>query len=451
MRHTKFFTALAACLLVGAACSNTETGVNTDSAASGSANSSKDAAIFSIVAIPDTQNYLDYTHQKADGFALDAADQFLQQMRYIATLAPSRGGDLAFVTHLGDVWQHQTIAMDAEHAQQGFKAVPNRWFASEIKVAPEEVNGFEIPTAIAGFEILAQAEVPFGVVPGNHDYDAMWSAEGWTPVENVQDIRMTPETLGMLHAGGLDGFRSVFGASSQFFDSKPWYVASYDGGTSSAQTFAAGGYTFLHLALDMSPKDDVLAWASSVIQKHYGIPTIVTTHDYLNAAGERKANPIVDFHRVDPRHNNAQMLWDKFIKENDQIFMVLSGHQHGQSLATDFNSDGHRVYQIMADYQDRGQSGVDAGQALHPMLQRPVGIGDGWLRRMTFDFSKALPTMTVKTYSSHYRIASDALDTYTDWYGAHEQPDMNEAQFLAADNFVVELEDFRQRFGDGAK
>ena len=33
------------------------------------------------------------------------------------------------------------------------------------------------------------------------------------------------------------------------------------------------------------------------------------------------------------------------------------------------------------------------------------------------------------------------------WYGDHEQPDMTDAEFHAADEFVVELEDFRARFG----
>lgn len=403
-------------------------------------------ATFSIIAVPDTQNYLDYSHQISHGFALDAVDQFQGQMRYIASQSIARGGDVAFVTHLGDVWQHQTIAMDEEHKAQGFKAIYNKWLAQEVKVAPDEVNDFEMPRAAAGFRLLAAAGVPFGVVPGNHDYDAMWSAAGWQPVDDIKDIRMTAEALGILHAGGLDNFRSVFGADSEFFSGKPWYVASHDGGSSSAQIFSAAGYTFLHLALDMSPTDEVIAWAEQVIQKHYGLPTILTTHDYLNSAGERKASPIVDFHRVDPRHNNAQMLWEKFVSQNDQIFIVLSGHQHGQALTIDGNSDGHAVYQIMADYQDRGQSGIDAGQPLHPMLRAPVGIGDGWLRRMTFDFSSEVPSMKVSTYSSHYNIESENLPSYAAWYRAHEQKSLTDAEFLAADNFTVELTDFRARF-----
>lgn len=406
---------------------------------------------FSIVAVPDTQNYLDYTHQRAQGFALNAVEQFHGQMRYIADQSVGRGGDVVFVTHLGDVWQHQTIAMDEEHKAQGFKAIHNKWFAQEVKVAPQEVLEFEMPQAAAGFRLLAEAGLPFGVVPGNHDYDAMWSAQGWPPVEDVKDVRMTAEALGILHAGGLDNFRTVFGAQSEFFQDKPWYVASHDGGSSSAQVFSAAGYTFLHLALDMSPTDEVIAWAEQVIQKYYGLPTILTTHDYLNAAGERKANAVVDFHRVDPRHNNAQMLWEKFVSQNDQIFMVLSGHQHGQARTVDTNIDGHAVYQILADYQDRGQSGVDAGQPLHRMLGRPVGIGDGWLRRMTFDFSNEVPTLTVSTYSSHYAVESQELPGYAAWYREHEQRAMSDAQFLAADNFTLALTDFRERFSSRSK
>ena len=32
---------------------------------------------FTIAVIPDTQNYMDYTHQKAEGFAFDASEMFI--------------------------------------------------------------------------------------------------------------------------------------------------------------------------------------------------------------------------------------------------------------------------------------------------------------------------------------------------------------------------------------
>jgi hypothetical protein len=401
---------------------------------------------FTIAAIPDTQNYLDYTHQTAEGFALDAADQFIAQMDYIARNAVSQGGDIVFAIHLGDVWQHQTIAMDHDHKHAGFEAIENPWLASHVYPAPEQVFGIEMPAARKGFQLFDKAGLPFGVVPGNHDYDAMWSAAGWPPVTDPKKLTMTAEALGILHAGGLDNFRSVFGNDSEFFRDKDWYIDSYNGGASSAQTFTAAGFTFLHLALDMSPKDDVLEWASKVIANNAGLPTILTTHDFLNAKNERKAAPIVDFHAVDPRHNNAEMLWQKFIAKHTQIFMVLSGHQHGQGLRIDRNIEGGEVYQIMSDYQDRGQSGIDAGEPINPAYGRPTGIGDGWLRMMRFDFSGDTPLLKISTYSSHYQIESKALKEYATWYREYEQPNMSDKQFIEADNFTLELSDFTRRF-----
>ena len=405
---------------------------------------------FTIAAIPDTQNYLDYTHQTREGFALDAADQFLAQMSYIASNSITQGGDIVFAIHLGDVWQHQTITMDEDHKQAGFEAIENPWFG-HLHAEPENVFGVEMPAAREGFRRLAEVNLPFGVVPGNHDYDAMWSAKGWPPADpattDLEKVTLTPDYLGHLHAGGLDNFRSVFGDDSEFFSGKDWYINSHDGGTSSAQRFTAAGYTFLHLALDMSPKDDVLQWANQVIEQNPGIPTILTTHDFLNGKGERKAVPIIDFHAVDPRHNNAEMLWEKFIAQNSQIFMVLSGHQHGQGFRVDDNLEGHKVYQMMSDYQGRGQSGIDAGQPVHPDHGMPVGIGDGWFRLMNFDFSGGFPVIQVTTYSTHYRTPSRNLDEYATWYREDEQPDMSDEDFVEADNFTLELIDFYERFG----
>jgi hypothetical protein len=127
--------------------------------------------------------------------------------------------------------------------------------------------------------------------------------------------------------------------------------------------------------------------------------------------------------------------------------MVLCGHHRGQALRIDLNDAGHEVYQILADYQDRGQSGLDAGEPVDPFFGRPVGIGDGWLRLLRFDTAREIPTVEVRTYSTHYSTDSSELETYVEWYHDHEQPEMSDEEFHAADEFVLELVDFDERFG----
>ena len=405
--------------------------------------------VFTIAMIPDTQNYVDYSHQTAEGFALDASDLFIAQMDWIAQRARSKGGEIVFVAAVGDVWQHQTQAIDEAHAARGIGRVDNPLFAGHFDPTPKVLT-VEIPKAVEGYEIVAAAGLPFGVAPGNHDYDAMWNADAFPPNLDKprEELTWTVEDLGILHVGGLDNFRSAFGEDTPFFAGKPWYVDSFRGGANSAQVFQAGGYRFLHLALEMHAGDAVVAWAESVIAEHPGLPTLISTHDYLDAQGRRRAAAIVDLARVDPEHhNNADELFETLIAPNDQIFLVLCGHHHGQAFRVDENEAGHAVYQMLADYQDRGQVGLDAGQLPDPFLGGPTGIGDGWFRLLRFDLGAAEPRLEVQTYSTHYQTLSSDLERYADWYREHEQPGMTDAEFHAAEEFDLPLSDFRERFG----
>jgi hypothetical protein len=399
---------------------------------------------FTLAVIPDTQNYIDFRHQKAENFELDSSDLFILQMQYIADHSIANGGNIAFATAVGDVWQHQTRVIDSEHVQRGI-GMESQPILARHSLQADQVLKLEIPKAIEGYQIISKAGLPFAVAPGNHDYDAMWSVSGYPPNRDKKfhELNSTVEDMGILHIGGLDNFRSAFGETSDFFKGKPWYISSYNGGANSAQRFFAGGYTFLHIALETQPGDEVITWAESVLSANLGLPTIITTHDYPNASGERQPHPLVDLARVDPEyHNSAQQIWDELFSQHDQIFLILCGHQRGQSMRIDANANGKLVYQVLADYQDRGQAGIDAGRS-----GRFVGIGDGWFRLMQFDLSAEPATIQVKAYSSYFGKFSSEVDEYANWYKAREQPNLSDLEFYAADDFLIRLEDFNERFG----
>lgn len=408
---------------------------------------------FTIAMIPDTQNYTDYTHQKAEGFALDAAELFIEQMQWVADNARSRGGDIVFVASVGDTWQHPTEWIDAEHEARGLSRVPNPFFDSHFTPS-EQVVAVEIPKAIEGYERIADAGLPFGVPPGNHDYDAMYNVNTHPPntTKNPEEITFSVEDLGLLHVGGLDGFLSAFGEDSPFFAEAPWYVAAYQGGTSSAQLFEAGGYRFLHIALEMQAGDDVLAWARGVIAAFPGLPTIVSTHDYLSPRATRISGGFLDFTLADAAyHNTPQQIYDKLIEPTPQIFLVLCGHYHGQAYLREENVAGYEVHTVLADYQDRGQVGLDAGQPPGGLMGGPVGLGDGWLRLLEFDTTVDPPRIAMRTYSTYYGKHAGEMPDYAARYRPHEQPEMSDAEFMAAEEYEIVLGDFRERFGPPAR
>jgi len=390
---------------------------------------------FTVAVIPDTQNYVDYRHQKWSGFPFDGVEQFYAQMQWVGANARDAGGDIVFATHLGDVWQHYSAWMDPAHEARGFKWMPNG--GSEVAQSPKaHTKAFEIPVSIAAFQLIA-GKLPFSVVPGNHDFDALWTDPARPPRPEIKKD-------GVRHVGGLSGFQSAFSERSEFFRGKPWYVASHDGGADSAQIFTAGQCRFLHIGLQYHAPDASLAWATSVIRRFAGVPTIITTHDYLGRDGKRNLSSNPDNSILDPRDNNPQMMWDEFISQNDQIFLVLSGHVGGQGFSVDTNRAGHKVYQMMADYQGRGQTAKDAGADGND-------VGDGWLRLLKFRLDGDRPSIEVRTYSTHYGKFASEIPDYAAWYKAHDgQAKLSDADYLARDEFTVDLSDFQQRFGAAA-
>lgn len=394
---------------------------------------------FTVAMIPDTQNYMDFTRQKSHGFPIDAVELYYGQMQFIADNARSNGGDIVFATHVGDVWQHYSEWMDPEHEARGFRWIPNPAGSSVARQPYPEVREFEIPSAANGFRLIA-GKLPFSVVPGNHDYDALWTDPAFPPQPDTPG-----RGTGLRHVGGLTGFLSAFSADSEFFKDQPWYVSSHGNGSDSAQLFAAGECTFLHVGLQYDAPDSSLAWARRVVKQHPGIPTIVTIHKYINRDGKRAVGGSTDLSVLDRHDNNPQMVWDDFISQHDQIFLVLGGHIGGQGYSVDLNDEGHQVHQMLADYQGRSKVGelADPEGKYH---RRPV-TGDGWLRLLEFDLDSGRPRIHVRTYSTHFGKYSTQIPEYASWYKRYEgQAELSDEEFAKRDDFVIELTDFRSRF-----
>ena len=380
---------------------------------------------FTVAVVPDTQNYVDFAHQRAAGYPFDAVEMFYDQMQWIARNVESAGGEIAFVTQVGDVWQHTSEDIDPAHRALGMEAEHD----ARSPQGDPRTREIEMPAARRGFQMI-DGKVPFSVVPGNHDYDASWVVKGSAP-------RVT-------HLGGVTNFNSVFGERSPFFRNKSWRVASFNGGADSATVFTAGGYRFLHIGLEYEPTDDVLAWAESVLRKYPGLPTIFATHSFLNPRAEQKGSPESGLKAAHPGHNSPDDMWRKLLSRHSQIFLVVCGHQSAQSRRMDIGADGAKVWQMLSDYQNRQQVYRNVVGAA---ASNAGALGDGWLRLLEFDFAAAVPRLRVRTYSTYFKAFASDLSNYAAWYKPREKSDLTDEAFLAEDEFTIELDDFVRRFG----
>ena len=169
---------------------------------------------FTIAVIPDTQNYIDFRHQKAEGFEFDGSDLFIQQMRYVANRSVANGGDIAFVASVGDVWQHQTKTIDADHVRRGIDIEPDPIMARRAK-RTEEVLTIELPKATEGYRIISEAGLPFAVgVEGTDSHQpvnallALEIAVGHRPAD--RDAGAVDARLGVVVAVEQFGVEIVF-------------------------------------------------------------------------------------------------------------------------------------------------------------------------------------------------------------------------------------------------
>jgi 3',5'-cyclic AMP phosphodiesterase CpdA len=187
---------------------------------------------------------------------------------------------------------------------------------------------------------MLDGKVPWAVLPGNHD----------------------------MKEGNVTNFNTYFGPGR--FSSEAGYGGTYRAGdnSNSYQLFSASGTDYLILNLQFDPSDDVLHWASQIIESHPDRKVIVSTHDYLTG-----------LFGLGQRSDIGERIWHGLIKQHaEQVFLVLCGHASAEDLIAD-SVNGNIVYQMLADYQSYAY------------------IESGWLRILTFAPSQG--KVFVKTYS----------------------------------------------------
>ena len=176
---------------------------------------------------------------------------------------------------------------------------------------------------------LDTANVPYGVLAGNHDV-------------NHIDYNYKP-------------FGKYFGKKR--FSDRYYYGGSYQDNRGHYDLISEKGNDFIMLYLGWGIDDDSLAWVNDILKKYPDRKAILNFHEYLQASGERSSI--------------GDIIFNKIVKPNSNVIAVLSGHYFGSATLIDNmddNNDGitdRKVYQMLADYS----GATDGGQGFMRILQ----------------------------------------------------------------------------------
>jgi len=261
---------------------------------------------FTLAVLPDTQFYARYaTAAENRQFSRKyGSEPFAAQTKWIADHAAAYR--IPFVIHLGDV------------VDQAGK--PDQW-----RVADAAMKQLEV------------ARIPYSILAGNHDVLAGYEYRGgWDQGSGTDAQRnLNAEPY-------LSWFpTSRAGAQSTFGGRDPSGFHEY-------HIFEAHGVRFMVLSLSWRISDNGINWARNVIRQNPTLPVILSNHQLLN----------IDKDAVSPLETEyGKMLWDRLIRDNDQIFMTLNGHHHGAARLTKYNDFGNAVEEMVVDYQMAYQGG----------------------------------------------------------------------------------------------
>lgn len=287
---------------------------------------------WTVAVLPDTQYY-----------SRSYPQVFLRQTEWIAAHKDTR--NIRFVLHEGDIVNN-----------------PNTL---------EQWN-----RARAAFNVLNNAQVPYLLVPGNHDTGSQNNG-------TTQDrfTRLNNYFSASDYSGGL---------AKGFFENGKM--------ENSWRRFSTPWGNFLVVGLEFGPRDTVLQWANNVVAANPDDKVIIVTHSYLNSISEysdsAEGYPLAETGSV----NGGQEIWDKFVSKHPNILFVLSGHIGGDGtgyLASD-GAGGQTVHQILANYQAPAERLTGSG-VVDP--HRGYG-GGGYLRLL--EFWPDGKTVRVRSYSPWY-------------------------------------------------
>ncbi len=261
---------------------------------------------FAVAVLPDTQFYSRYaTDAENQQFMRKyGSEPYKAQTQWVADHAKSL--DIPFLIHLGDVVD-----------QQG---KPDQW-----------------TVASKAMKILEDAKVPYSILAGNHDVildrDYVDPSSQGSATDAQRNLAAEPylQTFGTDRASK----QATFGGRDP-------------SGFHEYHIFQAEGQKFMVLSLSWRISDAGLAWANQVIRANPTLPVILVNHQLLN----------IDKDGISPLEvPYGLMLWDKLIRDNDQIFMTLNGHYHGAAHLTKMNAFGNPVEEMVVDYQMAYQGG----------------------------------------------------------------------------------------------
>ncbi|MCL5029605.1 MAG: T9SS type A sorting domain-containing protein [Bacteroidetes bacterium] len=197
----------------------------------------------------------------------------------------------------------------------------------------------EMIEAKKGWDIIDSSGLPYAICIGNHDYDCMLTTRGH-PMTRSTNI-----------------WNKYFNINN--YNKKNWFITAYqDSSQNYCISFPIQSQQYVILILEFYPRNSVLNWAQEILDNitsyNPNVNIIVATHAYLNNDGTWINSGEPKNYGLSIDSNSGLDLWEKFIRKNKNIGLVVCGHEPWKpyfNKKISVNTDSCNIDQLIADYQ----------------------------------------------------------------------------------------------------
>ncbi len=233
----------------------------------------------------------------------------------------------------------------------------------------DEVTHKEFSVASKAQSILDDANVPNGVVVGNHD--------------------INHETA------NYEYYYQYFG--EERYTDFDWYGGSLNNNMHHYDLISIGAYdfVFMYLGCYKEVDDDTVAWAKAVCDAYPTRNVVICTHEYLLPSGQYS-------------DERCEELWNRIIVPNENVVMILCGHNDGVCNQMHQVGDSDRyVLEVLADYQF-AELGIEPINKIGDIYCD----GEGFIRLMTFTEAGQVVSQTYSPTADIYNYYPSYMDTF---------------------------------------
>lgn len=183
------------------------------------------------------------------------------------------------------------------------------------------------------YQILDEAGVPYSITTGNHDT----AATSLNTKSNSYGSRKVQKNHAQLFRD-TSRFNQTFSVARGGM--KGLTLKDAGRAENSYRTFRVKNTNWLVLAMEYSPRREVLDWAKSVVSSHSKYNVVVVTHAYMKS-GSTKLSTTCDASDC----VSAQTIHDELVVGYPNVKMLFSGHTIVESIVEEKSSSGNKVIQ----------------------------------------------------------------------------------------------------------